>query len=149
MTKRLQQFNQDLEEKYRTQLGKAIRHLEYSYNKIAKLPKRLEDNDEENLEVWESFAARFARLVDIYLTKYIRFKVKMNDPGFEGTLRDCLNHAEKMALLSFADRWMATRELRNIQAHEYTDDELERFLTSLQTESAFVLNQLKGYKRAP
>jgi hypothetical protein len=138
----------DLETKYLRQLGKAIKHLEYSQKKVRTLPKRLLDNDEESLETWESFAARFSRVVDIFLTKYIKLKVKENDPGFDGTLRDFLNHAEKMKLISDVDRWMSTRELRNIQAHDYTEEQLESFLTALQNETEFVLNQLSGFTLA-
>lgn len=133
----------DLEVKYTNQLKKALKHLEYSRKKIQSLPKRLDENDEESLETWESFAARFSRVVDIYLTKYIKCKVKKNDPGFDGTLRDYLNHAEKMKLVTDVDHWMATRELRNIQAHDYTEEELEKFLIALQNESDFVIRQLR------
>lgn len=136
----------ELESKYLRQLGKAIKHLEYSQKKVISLPKRLLDNDEESLETWESFAARFSRVVDIFLTKYIKLKVKENDPGFDGTLRDFLNHAGKMKLISDVDRWMSTRELRNIQAHDYTEEQLESFLTALQNETEFVLKQLNGFK---
>jgi hypothetical protein len=138
----------ELETKYLRQLSKAITHLEYSQKKVITLPKRLLDNDEESLETWESFAARFSRVVDIFLTKFIKLKVKENDPGFDGTLRDFLNHAEKMKLISDVDRWMSTRELRNIQAHDYTEEQLENFLTALQTETEFVLKQLSGFKIA-
>lgn len=138
----------DLEQKYRLRLSKAIRHLEYSFNKVNKMPVRLEENDEESLETWESFCARFARVVDIFLTKWIKLKVKSSDPAFDGSLRDYLNQAEKMKLISGVDRWLATRELRNIQAHDYTDDELEKFLLSLKLESKFIIDELKDFKIA-
>jgi len=81
-------------------------------------------------------------VIDIFLTKYIKLKVLINDPGFDGTLRDYLNHAEKMRILNEPEKWMALRELRNIQAHDYTEDDLERFLTSLELESEFVIHAI-------
>lgn len=135
----------NLEQKYRLQLSKALRHLEYSFKKVTQMPVRLEDNDEEALETWESFCARFSRVVDIFLTKWIKLKVKSSDPAFDGSLRDYLNQAEKMKLISGVDRWLATRELRNIQAHDYTDDELEKFLLTLKLESDFIIGELKDF----
>lgn len=141
--------SKELELKYRTQLGKALKHLGYSFAKVQKLPKQIAENDEETLETWESFTTRFARVVDLFLTKYLKLKVKENDPGFDGTLRDYLHQAEKMRLVSDVDRWMATRELRNIQAHDYPEEELVKFLAAIENESRFVLDQLKGFQIAP
>ena len=140
---------EQLELQYLNQLAKALRHLEYSLEKVKKLPTRLEENDEETLETWESFSSRFARVVDIFLTKYLKLKVRKEDPGFDGTLKDHLNMAEKMNLILSADRWLALRELRNIQAHDYTEQELDRFLTSIRNECDFLLSQLREYKSAP
>jgi|CXWL01.1.fsa_nt_gi hypothetical protein len=105
-------------------LKKALEHLRYSHKKVRRLPADSAKLDEEQLETWESFSARFARVVDLFLTKYLRSRILKDDPGFEGTLRDFVNQAEKHGLIASADRWMAIRELRNITAHEYTDADL-------------------------
>ena len=76
----------------------------------------------------------------------MKIKVKENDPGFDGTLADSQNIAEKMGLLTDAKRWLRTRELRNIQDHDYTEDELEIFLTSIANVANFVLDELKDFK---
>lgn len=112
---------------YADRLQRALRHLRYSYKKVRRLPVDSAKLDDEQLETWESFSARFARVVDLFLTKYIRSAVLRSDPGFEGSLRDFVNHAEKLGLVESADRWMVIRELRNITAHEYTDEELTGF----------------------
>jgi hypothetical protein len=91
--------------------------------------------DEEDLETWESFAARFCRVSDIFLTKYIRTYVLSQDPGFSGSFRDFLNQAEKLSLIENVDTWMAIRELRNITAHDYTDKDLAVFFQRLQQET--------------
>lgn len=110
-------------------LRKALEHLRYSHRKVRRLPADPSKLDDEQLEAWEGFSARFARVVDVFLTRYVRSVVLRDDPGFEGTLRDFVNQAEKIGLIESAERWMAIRELRNIAAHEYTDQELAEYFT--------------------
>ncbi len=129
-------------ERYRLQLDKALLHFEYSLKKIAQLPTHPDQLDEESLETWESFSSRFSRVVDLFLTKYLRARVLENDPGFRGSVRDFANQGEKLGLLSSADQWMALRELRNIEAHTYEDD-LEKFLGLLK-KSAPLLRNLRS-----
>lgn len=52
------------EEKNRLQ--KALDHLDYSFNKVKKLSTDPKQMDDETLEVWESFSARFGRVSDIF-----------------------------------------------------------------------------------
>ncbi len=66
-------------------LVKAIDHLEYSYNKIQKLPDDLSDMDEEDMETWESFALRFSCVSGIFIMRYIRTRVAIEEPGYKGT----------------------------------------------------------------
>lgn len=123
----------------KSKLLKALQHLEYSYKKILKLPEHPDQLDEESLETWESFAARFARVADIFLMKYLRAFVLQQDPGFTGSLRDFVNQAEKLNLIDDAEKWMRIRELRNISAHEYTDKDLVEFFKRLKQECPFLL----------
>jgi hypothetical protein len=44
-------------------------------------------NDSE-LEVWDGFAARFARTSDIFLSKYIKAFLLSDDPAYEGEFHD-------------------------------------------------------------
>ena len=128
MTQKLQ----DLKKEYALSLSKAIGHLEYSYNKVLKLPTDPQKLDEESLETWESFTARLARVVDVFTSKYVRTCILIDDPGFEGkSLRDFMNQAEKLGLLDSADEWMIARGYRNITSHEYKNEALEAFLKSL------------------
>jgi hypothetical protein len=127
----------------RNKLLKAIEHLDYSYKKIIKLPIDPSTLDEEELETWESFAARFCRVTDLFLTKYLRAFVLLEDPAFNGSFRDFLNQGEKLALLDQTEIWMAIRELRNITAHEYTEKDLAIFFTRLRDEAPRLI-ALKG-----
>ena len=120
-------------------LLKALRHLDYSYQKIQKLPVDVTQLDEESLETWESFSARFARVADIFLTRFLRAYVLTNDPGFEGTLRDFVNQGEKLGLIDDARVWMGIRELRNITSHDYSENDLTQFFSRLKTETPRLL----------
>lgn len=132
---RLNQLHQE----QKIKLLKAIDHLEYSYHKILQLPVTLDALDEEMLETWESFAARFSRVADIFLTKYVRAAVLLNDPGFSGSLRDFLDQAEKLGILENVDGWMGIRELRNISAHEYTEKDLSIFFKRIKQEAPLLI----------
>lgn len=106
------------------QLSKALDRLSYSYEKVKKLPLSIDAFDDETLETWESFSARFARASDIFLSQYLRVTILLTDKGFQGTMRDFLNVGEKLGLIDDAEAWMGIRELRNISAHEYTEEDL-------------------------
>ncbi len=126
-------------EAYRRKLIKALDHLAYSNAKVRTLTASPIAMDEESLETWESFTARFSRVVDLFLTKYVRAKVLENDPGFSGTIRDFVDQGEKLGLLDSADRWMEYRGFRNIIVHEYDEDELEENFHSLREAALHVL----------
>ncbi|MBI5448276.1 MAG: hypothetical protein HY939_06075 [Gammaproteobacteria bacterium] len=126
-------------EEQKNKLLKAIQHLAYSYHKIIKLPTHPNQLDEETLETWESFSARFGRVADVFLTRYLRTFVLLHDPGFNGSFRDFINQGEKLGVIDHADTWMAIRELRNISAHEYTDKDLAEFFKKLKLETPKLL----------
>jgi hypothetical protein len=118
---------------YRLQILKGIEHLSYSLKKVTKLSTDLSKLSTQELESWEGFVARFARVSDIFLSKYVRTYVLKGDPAFRGTLRDFVNQAEKMELIEEAEQWMTIRELRNMTAHEYSEKELARDFEKMKT----------------
>lgn len=120
-------------------LAKALAHLDFSYNKVKTMSNDLKSLDDEALEVWESFSIRFARVVDMYLTRYLRTKTLIEDPGFSGSLRDFVNFSEKMGWLENADKWMTLRELRNVIAHDYSEKDLGQFYNQLRENSPMLL----------
>ena len=122
---------QDLLDETRVQLVKAIDHLEYSFNKIKRLDIIEASKDDESLETWESFCARFARVADIFLMKYIRLSIKLEDPGFNGTFRDVLNYAEKISLIEDMSVWLKIRALRNTIAHDYAVEDIAILLNAI------------------
>lgn len=128
---------------YKRKLEKALVHLEYSFKKVSALPVDVTTLDEEVLETWESFSARFSRVADLFLTKYVRAKVLADDPGFEGSLRDFVNQGEKLGFVDDADQWMDIRELRNISAHDYTEEDLTEFFKKIKLHAPRLLNLKK------
>lgn len=123
-------------------LVKAIAHLEYSYQKLNKIDKRIDDSDldDELLEIWESFSARFSRVIDLFLSRYLRSYILYNDPGFKGSLRDHINCGEKLGLIDDANWWLELRELRNITAHEYNDIDLYHFYQRIFSKCETLIN---------
>lgn len=120
-------------------LVRALEYLDYSYKKIIKHSVDSNALDEESLETWESFSARFSRVADIFLMRYVRAYVLLNDSGFSGSLRDFVNQAEKLSLIENALVWMGIRELHNISDHEYSDKDLSEFFRRLKEESQVLL----------
>ena len=114
-----------------TQLLKALEYLAYSHNKIQKLPDVQAKLDAESLETWESYAARFSRVADIFLMKYIRSCILEDDPGFKGSFRDFINRAAKLGLIDDVERWMTIRALRNLSVHEYADEDMTDYFQKL------------------
>lgn len=134
--------------KIESQLEKALARLEKSYAKTLKLPTDLEALSDEQQESWEGHASRFARAVDLFISKYIRTQVTRQEPGFRGSTRDFLQQAEKMALISSAERWAALKELRNRQAHDYEDEDLAGLYEAIRTETPLVL-EIKSHLTQP
>ncbi len=131
---------EDIERK----LSKSLSRLEKSYSKILKLPMINETTSDDDLETWDSFATRFARVSDLFLAKYLRAKVYNTDPAFQGTFLDILNYSLKEKWISDKERWFAIRELRNKQAHEYNEESLAGFYQALINEVPFIVDQLKA-----
>lgn len=124
-------ISSQLKTRYKEQLIKAIGHLEKSFNKASKLPTVLSENDDDSLETWESFTSRFSRVVDLYTTKVLRAQILDEDPAFDGSFKDLLLLAEKVRFISSAEEWLKLRSLRNIQAHDYTDESFSNFANEL------------------
>lgn len=110
---------------YLQQLKKCLNHLEYSFKDVANRPTAIDAMSEGDLSAWESLTARFSRLVDIFIGKYLRLKILEQDPGFQGFVRDYLDAGEKLGLITSTNSWLGFRGVRNRIAHEYMDEELE------------------------
>jgi len=132
-----------LKEQIRKDLSAAIKHLKYSFEKIQRLDLLGKSSwNEEELETLESFSSRFARVADIFISKFLRFRLSEEDPGFRGSLIDSLNMAEKAGLIEDAKTWMRVRSLRNVAAHDYAADDLLKLYQELFTLTPTLLKTL-------
>ena len=91
--------------------------LVYSFNKCSAIGIK-ENYQPEELESFESFTGRFARLSDILIQKIFRLVDEL-DLDSQGTIRDRINRAEKKELIVSSDLFVEIRIVRNDIAHEY------------------------------
>ena len=104
----------------KTEILEAIGHLEYSLNKVAHLSSDTSKLSSEELETWEGLLARFGRVSDMYLSKYLRSRIQDVEPGFRGSFRDSMDYSEKMGWIDDVNLWMEIRQLRYSSVHEYS-----------------------------
>lgn len=91
--------------------------LLYSFNKCRAIGIK-DKYEPEELESFESFTGRFARLSDILIQKIFRLVDEL-DLDSQGTIRDRINRAEKKELIASSDVFVEIRMVRNDIAHEY------------------------------
>lgn len=130
---------------YRQQLRKSLTHLEYSFNQVQARPQRIESMTEEDLAIWESLTARFSRVVDIFLGKYLRLLILERDPGFQGFVRDYLDASEKAGFIQAVDPWLNFRGVRNRIAHEYLDSQLEGLFKFVFASCPLLIQEVKKH----
>ena len=132
--------------KFVAQLQKSQQHLNYSFLKVQKLPMLTDATPDDEMETWESFAARFARTSDLYISRVLRRVILTKDPAFRGSVIDLLNQAEKFAWIESAEVWRRIRALRNVAAHEYVMDDLQALYSELIRLTPFILKVSIGEK---
>lgn len=98
-------------------LNNAREVLQYSFNKCSAIGMK-EVYEPEELESFESFTGRFARLSDILIQKIFRLVDEL-DLDAQGTIRDRINRAEKKGLIVSGDVFVEICMVRNDIAHEY------------------------------
>lgn len=84
----------------------------------------------EHADAFEALAGRFARLCDLLLKRVFRSldAVELED---EGTVLDALNRAEKRGVVPSAGWFREVRELRNVIAHEYAEEDLHQLFGAI------------------
>ena len=103
-------------------LGQAADHLQWSLARCVPLAA-LATWDAEALERLESLASRFARLADLLTQRVMRLadELELESPG---SLLDRVRRAEKRGWVPLDGQLVRVRELRNLIAHEYEDEDL-------------------------
>ena len=129
----------ELLEELKGKLQRAMLHLEFSQQKTAHLSTAVSTLSEEDLAHWESLTARFSRVAELFLQRYLRTWILIRDPGFSGSFRDYLNAAHKYGLIESIDPWMKIREMRNRMSHEYEEVRVNALFEDVRVLTPFLL----------
>lgn len=103
--------------------------LDISFRKCKSI-SLLKELSEVDLEPFEALTARFARFVDISSQKLLKtiFLLLHETPG---AVIDQATLAEKLRVIPSAEALLEMRELRNLIAHEYTEEDLRRLFKNV------------------
>jgi hypothetical protein len=115
--------------------------LVYSFNKCNAIGIK-ETYEPEELESFESFTGRFARLSDILIQKMFRLVDEL-DLDAQGTIRDRINRAEKKELIVSSDVFVEIRMVRNDIAHEYLPEAIHDIFGKVLTLTPHLLDGVK------
>lgn len=132
----------------------AAGHLAYSIQRCINLTE-LENLQPEELERLESLTSRFARLADLLIQRVFRLIDEIELVG-TGSILDRIYRAEKRGWGDAAEL-IKVRELRNLIAHEYANDQMMDIYAAvatmspclLQTASAVAMGVAQLIKRKP
>ena len=111
-----------------TGLQLAAGHLEYSIERCLNLMGQ-EDIPPDQLERLESLTSRFARLADLLIQRIFRLidEIELTSVG---TILDRIYRAEKRGWVD-ASEMIKIRELRNLIAHEYSNDKMSEIYAAV------------------
>lgn len=118
--------------------------LDYSYNNCKKIGIK-EEYSLHELDNFEAFTSRFARLSDILIQKLFRLidKIELEE---KGTVRDIINNAEKKGLIDNADTFVQIRIVRNDITHEYDPDSVKEIFKKVMDLTPHLLESVKMIK---
>ncbi len=81
-------------------------------------------SDDEKVKVIDAFLFRFIKIQDLMGNKLFRQALDViGEYQDYMSMLDVLDRMEKLGLIVSADQWMDYRNLRNVLAHEYPDNE--------------------------
>lgn len=93
-------------------------------------------SDDEKVKTIDAFLFRFIKIQDLIGNKLFRQVLdRIGEYQDSMSMLDVLDRMEKLGLIVSADQWMDYRNLRNVLAHEYPDNEddiVEGIKTSIQ-----------------
>jgi uncharacterized protein YutE (UPF0331/DUF86 family) len=121
-----------------TLLDDSTEILKYSYGNCQKIGIQ-EEYVIEDMDQFEAFTSRFARMSDMLIQKIFRLidKIELDD---EGTIRDRINRAEKKGIIGSADTFIQIRIVRNDIAHEYHTENLKDIYKKVLELAPYLLN---------
>jgi hypothetical protein len=118
--------------------------LNYSYETCSKIGIKEEFTYEE-LDKFESFTVRFARVSDLLIEKIFR-RLAAVDQESSGTVREHIHRAEQKKLIANADVFFAIRIVRNQVAHEYIQHEIHELFIKVLEYTPTLLDSVQRVK---
>lgn len=115
--------------------------LLYSFNKCSAIGIK-ESYEPEELESFESFTGRFARLSDILIQKVFRLLDELELEA-QGSIRDRINRAEKKELVASGDIFVEIRMIRNEIAHEYLPEAIQEIFVKVLSLAPHLLDSVE------
>lgn len=120
----MSQDDQTLVETVREKALRALELVDVSVEKLAPYDQaRVTTPDEQ--EPYDALSDRFMRAVETCLKFFRTYEYYMEAENSE-TVRDLLNHMEKLGLVSDTHKWMEMRDVRNRVVHDYLPDQLKK-----------------------
>jgi hypothetical protein len=103
-------------------LSRALESFEKSLTKCRDI-SLVESLSFEAEESFDSLTSKFARISDIFTQKVLKSAVLLLREDAP-TFVDRMNLCEKLAIIPSAETMLAIRDLRNLIAHEYSEDQI-------------------------
>ncbi len=125
-------------------LNNAADILKYSYDTCSRIGVKQEYTYEE-LDKFEAFTVRFARVSDLLIEKIFR-RIAAVDQEISGTVREHIQRAEEKQLISNAGIFFAIRLIRNQVAHEYIQHEIQELYLKVLEYTPPLLDSVKRVK---
>ena len=129
-------------------MQRATEILQHSYE----IRKQIGVKDQytfDEMDRFEAFTSRFARLGDILIQKMCRL-IDQIDLEDDGSVRDRINRAEKKGLIESADVFIQIRIVRNDIAHEYHTEILKDIYRKVLELTPYLFDsvkRIKGYSK--
>jgi hypothetical protein len=126
-------------------LEKAENILKHSLE-LCKNLKKSDSYGIEELDLLESLTARFARLSDILIQKFLRLidEIELENSG---TVRDRINRAEKKGAIKSADNLIKIRVLRNQISHDYLPEEVISIFSAVLELAPVLMKECESAKK--
>lgn len=84
------------------------------------------------MEPFDALASRFERCLEVLVGKFLR-TLEIHETGLSSpTLRDRLNFAHKIGIVSDVEVWLEMRDFRNRIAHDYLPEQLAQIFAAIQ-----------------
>ena len=123
-------------------LNLSVGWVQRSYGQTSTI-KTKENFTDEEFDMLENLASRYARTTDMLVNKVLR-SIDTVESEDIGTIIDTMNRAEKRGIVSSAKVLHTIKDLRNNIVHEYKIGEITKFFADVQKYTPVLLEIIKN-----